>query len=112
MMTWSAVDREVNNRFTVVTKYQEFRSEQPYLTIAPTPRTGNLVEEPTDLGYLHEGVTGILINYFYFLATSLHCKSVGGPGAELIEPHPRIGSGCATHRQFLRHTLGTACALM
>jgi hypothetical protein len=49
MMTWSAVDREVNNRFTVVTKYQVFRSEPPYLTIAPTPRTGNLVEEPTDL---------------------------------------------------------------
>jgi hypothetical protein len=90
MMTWSAVDRAVNNRFTVVSKYQVFLGERPYHAVAFTPGTGNLVEELTAFVYLHEGVTGILINYFYIerdanmVGLSADSKRVGRFSFQLV----------------------------
>ena len=62
----------------MVTKYQVFLSVQPYFEPDITPGTGNLVEETTDLDYLHKGVTGILTNYFYIVRAA----NIVGPSAD------------------------------
>jgi hypothetical protein len=61
-LTWPAVDRDAGGKFTVVTKYQVFRSEQPYFDPASITPT-----ETTATEYHHYGAINDLTNYFYII---------------------------------------------
>ena len=63
-LSWLKVTADVNDRFTVVTGYQVFRSTLPFFTPDPGPGTGNLVAAGLDLFYLDESVAGSAGSYF------------------------------------------------
>ena len=75
LLTWEAVTKNTEGNLTVVKNYQVFRGEQPYFAPDPTPGTGNLVEEPTDLDYLHVGAISSLTYYYYIVRAA----NIAGP---------------------------------
>ncbi len=66
-LTWPAVTSNAGGGPTVITKYQVFLSDEPYFTPDPTPDTGNLVAETTELEYRHDDAAGSVGHSFYIV---------------------------------------------
>ncbi len=66
-LSWAAVTTDAGGNFTLVTVYQVFVSPEPYFTPDPTPGTGNLLAETSDLTYVHVGAVGSAGSHFYIV---------------------------------------------
>lgn len=78
LLDWKEVTTNAQGNPTVVTRYQVFRSEEPYFDPNPTPDTGNMVEEPMEPGYKHTGAMNSLVNYYYIA----RAVNIAGPSAD------------------------------